>query len=94
MWRQVALLRRDCRADARENAVPQADSRTFLGCAPFKRVAMSLATGRKERAQIAIVVFGNRALEDDLWIGSHKLGMRSAAESLSTVRRMAFHQSS
>jgi hypothetical protein len=38
------------------------------------------------------VVLG--VLEDDLWIGSHKLGMRSAAESLSTVRRMAFHQSS
>src|SRR6266511_2787473 len=48
----------------------------------------------QNRAQIAIVIFGDRALEDDVGIALHKLGMPSAAESLSTARRIAFHQSS
>ena len=48
----------------------------------------------KDGTQIEIVVPWDRALEDDIWIALHKLGMRSAEESLSIARRMAFHQPS
>ena len=47
------------------------------------------------RTEITIVIFRDRSLEKNVAIRFHyKLGMRSAEESLSTRRRMEFHQSS
>ena len=80
---------------ARENACSAGQLQNVLGLLALQtRGHVHCEWLEKSWTQIAIVIFGNRTLEDDVWIALHKLGMRSANESLSTARQMAFHQSS